>query len=125
MRRIENIRASWYDAENIFHVVADIQVSTAEELPTLGGYVGVNAIEAGTIAQVIQDANFLTLDENGTWYPEQSSTSTLSAPLSTPLTLGKTVKPAVIEPESFEPDELEQEQTEAEPQEVTEDAELL
>lgn len=70
MQRIENIRASWTDSTGVRHIVADLQVSTADELPALGGYVGVNVIEAGTIAQVIQDANFLTLDENGTWYPE-------------------------------------------------------
>ena len=70
MQRIENIRASWTDSTGVRHIVADLQVSTADELPTLGGYVGVNVIEAGSIAQVIQDAKFLTLDENGTWYPE-------------------------------------------------------
>ena len=69
MQRIENIRASW-DSAGERHIVADLQVSTVDELPALGGYVGVNIIEAGTIAQVIQDAKFLTLDENGTWYPE-------------------------------------------------------
>lgn len=73
MQRIENIRASWVDSENICHVVADMQVSTADELPTLGGTVGVYVIEAGTIAQVIQNAKFLTLDANGTWYPEAES----------------------------------------------------
>lgn len=73
MQRIENIRASWVDAENVCHIVADLQVSTADELPTLGGTVGVYAIEAGTIAQVIQDAKFLTLDANGSWYPEAES----------------------------------------------------
>ena len=70
MQRIENIRASWTDSTGVRHIVADLQVSTADELPELGGHVGVNVIEAGTIAQVIQDAKFLTLDENGTWYPE-------------------------------------------------------
>lgn len=74
MQRIENIRASWTDSTGQRHIVADLQVSTADELPTLGGYVGVNIIEAGTISQVIQDAKFLTLDENGTWYPEADET---------------------------------------------------
>ena len=118
MQRIENIRASWNDAENACHVVADIQVSTADELPALGGTIGVYVIEAGTIAQVIQDAKFLTLDASGKWYPEQSdSASTLSAPL----TLGKTVKPAVVMPESFDPDEPET----AEPEGGEDDAEIL
>lgn len=70
MQRIENIRASWTDSTGVRHIVADLQVSTADELPTIGGYVGVNVIEAGTIAQVIQDDKFLTLDANGTWYPQ-------------------------------------------------------
>lgn len=73
MQRIENIRASWVDAENVCHVVADIQVSTEDELPALGGTVGVYVIEAGTIAQVIQAAKFQTLDASGTWYPEAES----------------------------------------------------
>lgn len=73
MQRIENIRASWTDSTGVRHVVADLQVSTADELPALGGYVGVNVIEAGSIAQIIQTGDFVTLDENGSWYSADGS----------------------------------------------------
>ena len=45
-------------------------------------------IQAGSIAQIVQadSPTFVTLDANGTWYPEQSdsSASTLNASLSAP-----------------------------------------
>lgn len=47
-----------------------LQVSTNEELPALGDPIGSDKVGAGTIVQVIQDDTFLTLDENGEYYPE-------------------------------------------------------
>lgn len=102
MQRIENIRASWTDSTGVRHVVADLQVSTADELPALGGYVGVNVIEAGTIAQVIQADTFVTLDEDGNWYPEEEDAEDAAdeaITLSAPLTLGRTVEHPLIEPD--------------------------
>lgn len=102
----------------------DLSVSTAAELPALNSVVFGAKIQAPSRAQIIQadEPTIVTLDDNGTWYPEQSSSSasTLSAPLST----GKTLKPAVIEPESFEPDEPEEQgidESEPTESEVTED----
>lgn len=102
MKRIEKVRQILGYEDGVQVAVVDLQVSTAAELPALNAVVDGTKVAAGSIAQIIQadEPTYMTLDENGTWYPEQSSSaSTLSAPLSTPLTLGKTVKPAVIEPD--------------------------
>lgn len=70
--------------------VVDMQVSTTAELPDLGENVEGIVIAAGSIAQIIQadSPTFVTLDDDGTWYPEQSdsSESTLNASLSAPKT---------------------------------------
>ncbi len=52
----------------------DIQVSTVEELPHLGDVIGDYVLAAGSTAQIIQSDKplYLTIDANGTWYPEQS-----------------------------------------------------
>lgn len=52
--------------------VVDMQVSTAQDLPALNGNVEGIIIAAGSIAQIIQTGAFVTLDDDGTWYPEQS-----------------------------------------------------
>ena len=65
--------------------VVDMQVSTAAELPDKGENVGGIIIAPGSIAQIVQadSPTFVTLDDNGTWYPEQSDSSkslNMSAP---------------------------------------------
>lgn len=46
-----------------------LQVSTREQLPTLGAQIGLDKVGAGTIAQVIQEDVFVTLDETGDYFP--------------------------------------------------------
>lgn len=74
MRRFECIRERMYNADGTSNVVADMQVSTASELPVLGVAVDGMYIMPGSIAQIIQadELTFVTMDEDGTWYPEQS-----------------------------------------------------
>lgn len=71
-----------------YNAVLDLQVSTAAELPDMGDTIGMYTVAPGSIAQIVQadSPTFVTLDANGTWYPEQSdsSASTLNASLSAP-----------------------------------------
>lgn len=133
MLRIERIRTEVYNNNGTRDVICDMQVSTAAELPAKDEQQDSIIYKPGCIAQIIESGQWATLDDDGKWYAdgeevsaEQASTLNMSM---SPLTLGKTVKHAVIQPESFEPDELETEQTETEqteePQEVTEDADIL
>ena len=65
-----------YDDEGYALAKLDLQVSTAEELPTLGGVVEGTKYKCGigSAAQIVQadELTFVTLDEDETWYPEQS-----------------------------------------------------
>ena len=93
-----------------------IQVSTAVELPTLGTVFGKYKMGKGSIAQIIQanEPTFVTIDEDGTWYPEQSdsSASSLNASLSAPKSIGgereEITEEPVIEKSVLYPDEPEQ-----------------
>lgn len=99
------------DGENGIELYGDFQADEASDLASsLDGV----TIAAGSTTQIIKttEPTFVTLGTDGTWYPEQSdSASTLSAPLSTPLTLGKTVKPdfeeSIEEPEKDGDDDAE------------------
>lgn len=74
MQRIEKIRSSYYDKSGVTCAVFDGQVSETTELPTLGGlFCGVKTL-AGSVIQIVQadETTFVTLDADGTWYPEQS-----------------------------------------------------
>ena len=67
------------------NAVLDLQVSTAEELPDMGDTIGLYTVAPGSIAQIVQadSPTFVTLDDDGTWYPEQSDSSeslNMSAP---------------------------------------------
>lgn len=66
MVRIERVRHQ----DGSGYAVMDLQVSTAEELPDLGDKLYNLIVAAGTISQVIQADTWLTLDADGTWYPE-------------------------------------------------------
>ena len=64
MVRVEGIRQ---DITRDIKVV-DLQVSTTDELPTIGENIDGIIIAAGSIAQVIQSGVYFTLDDDGTWY---------------------------------------------------------
>ena len=73
MVRIERKRAE----DGNGGAVMDLQVSETSDLPTLNQPIeGVTALKvlAGSMAQIIQasEPTFVTLDDDGTWYPEQS-----------------------------------------------------
>lgn len=72
MVRIERIRKVVAVAEGAQQVIADLQASTAEELPALNGVVEGCKILAGSIAQIIQTGVWMTLDANGTWYASRT-----------------------------------------------------
>ena len=73
MVRVENTRSDIYDPTTGVHTcVLDLQVSTATDLPEKDGMIGNAKVAPGSIAQIIQTGAFVTLDDDGTWYPEQS-----------------------------------------------------
>jgi hypothetical protein len=86
MLRVEKVRYN----DGMKNAVLDIQVSTAAELPSLNDVVCGLKIIAGSIAQIVHadSPTFVTLDDDGTWYPEQSdsSSNSLNASLSAPKT---------------------------------------
>lgn len=86
MVRIEKERY----ADGNYNAVLDLQVSTVAELPDMGDTIGLYTVAPGSIAQIIQSDSptFVTLDDDGTWYPEQSdsSASSLNASMSAPKT---------------------------------------
>ena len=122
MKKIENIRWQTYDKDGVTIAVLDGQVSEATDLPTLGGdFCGAKVLPGSTM-QIVQadEVTFVTLDADGTWYPEQSdsSASTLNASLSAPKNLGDEREEIVEEPVETEksvlyPDEIVKEQKKA------------
>lgn len=85
MKKIENIRWQTYDKDGVTIAVLDGQVSEATDLPTLGGDFCGAKVLPGSVMQIVQadSPTFVTLDANGTWYPEQSDSSAslnMSAP---------------------------------------------
>jgi len=52
----------------------DLQVETADDLPSIGDEINEYIVAAGSNAQIIQSSEptFVTLSETGTWFPEQS-----------------------------------------------------
>lgn len=68
MVRVEKVR--WNDGQR--NAVLDLQVSTAAELPDIWSMVGGWRLKEGSTAQIVQQGEFVTLDKEGTWYPEQS-----------------------------------------------------
>ena len=72
MVRIEGIRDVTTTGNGVQIAVLDLQVSTVAELPDLGDMVESYKLQAGSIAQIIQSDTMVTLDDDGTWYPEQS-----------------------------------------------------
>ena len=73
MLRVERTREDVYDpATGVHTCVLDLQVSEASDLPEKDGFIGNAKVAPGSIAQIIQSTTFVTLDDDGTWYPEQS-----------------------------------------------------
>lgn len=68
MVTVENIRKISASGNGIHTAVLDLIVSTSAELPELGAVVGGMAVDAASIAFVIQENKWCTLDANGTWY---------------------------------------------------------
>lgn len=68
MVKVERIR--YQDGSG--RAVMDLQVSTAAELPALNSKIGKLIVDSGTTAQIVQADAWVTLDADGTWYPEQS-----------------------------------------------------
>ena len=46
-----------------------LQASTRSDLPEIGATLDGAKVAAGTIAQIVQEDNFVTLDDNGNYYP--------------------------------------------------------
>lgn len=46
-----------------------LQVSTRDDLPSIGAQLQDGTVGAGTIAQVVQEDAFVTLDADGDYYP--------------------------------------------------------
>ena len=69
---VENVREVHASANGNHAAKLDIQVSTASDLPAKDANVGGFKIQPGSIAHIIQADAFVTLDDDGTWYPEQS-----------------------------------------------------
>ena len=118
MVRIEKVRKTVAVSGGNQQGVLDLQVSTAAELPDLGEVVCGVAVLAGSIAQVIQTGDFVTLDANGTWYPEQSDDSSSVSLNASPRTLDEPIlrkdDDELIRTE-FEPfPDIEQQETEPE-----------
>ena len=73
MQRIERTRDLQYDSNGVMMAVVDGQVSEASDLPALDGlFCGVK-VQAGSIMQIVQTGDFVTLDENGSWYSADGS----------------------------------------------------
>lgn len=73
MVQVMDIIRSFTDSDGVLNAQLELQVSTSDELPALGGDVdGVKVLE-GSFAQIVQadEPTVVTLDANGTWYPEQ------------------------------------------------------
>lgn len=70
---ILDILKSWKDDTGAICAKLALQVSTRDDLPSIGDVVGGMKVQAGSIAQIIQESTLVTLDDDtdsGTWYPE-------------------------------------------------------
>lgn len=70
MVRIEKVREVLGFVDGITEAVLDLQVSTVEDLPSLGDTVKQYKVEGGSIAQIIQTGQIATLDDDGSWYAD-------------------------------------------------------
>ena len=68
---VVGLMKSWQDDTGAICAKLELQVSTAGDLPSKDEVVGGMKVAAGSIAQIIQADTFVTLDDDGTWYPEQ------------------------------------------------------
>lgn len=70
---ILDILKSWKDDTGAICAKLALQVSTRDNLPSIGDVVGGMKVQAGSFAQLIQESTLVTLDDDtasGTWYPE-------------------------------------------------------
>ena len=64
---------SWQDETGAICAKLALQVSSRDDLPTIGDAVGGMKVQAGSFAQLVQESTIVTLDDDtasGTWYPE-------------------------------------------------------
>ena len=74
MRIIEGEpRGLHYDKDGKAHAKLDLQVSTIEELPAIDEEVEGIGTDPGSIAQLIQTGDWVTLDADGDWYDGSGS----------------------------------------------------
>ena len=124
MIEVRNVIRIAYDVYGTLQHVIDFDVSTAAELPDMGDVVGGGKVLPTSTANIIQTGAWARLDEYGKWYNADGSgevSKEAESALSAPLTLGKTVKPAVIEPYELEEQGVEETEPEPTESEVTED----
>lgn len=68
-----DVLKSWKDDTGAICAKLALQVSTRDDLPSIGGTVGGMKVQAGSFAQIVQEGTLVTLDDDtasGTWYPE-------------------------------------------------------
>ena len=71
MVNVENTRKDVYDPTTGIHTcILDLQVSTTSDLPAKDSLIGNAKVAPGSIAQVIQTGDFVTLDDDGSWYDD-------------------------------------------------------
>lgn len=70
---IVGIMNSWTNADGDLCAKLELQCSTAADLPDKDEVVGGFKTKPGSIAQIVQTGDFVTLDENGGWYNADGS----------------------------------------------------
>lgn len=116
-----------HDENGVMLAVADLQVSTRADLPSEGEIVGDLIPQPGSIAQIIQECEFVTMDADFAWYPEAeeaASAGTLGSSSTPALTMGRPLLgdvPSVLVPDDGESGAEPSADETPEAQEVTED----
>ena len=70
---IIGILKSWTDDNGAMCAKLELQCSTADDLPDKDEVVGGFKTKPGSIAQLIQTGDFVTLDDDGSWYSADGS----------------------------------------------------
>lgn len=68
-----DVLKSWEDDTGAICAKLALQVSSRDDLPSIGEVVGGMKVQAGSFAQIVQEGTLVTLDDDtasGTWYPE-------------------------------------------------------
>ena len=71
MVRIENVREDVYDPVTGIHTcVLDLQTSKVSELKEKYSFIGGVRIAPGSISQLIETGDYVTLNDDGSWYDD-------------------------------------------------------